>query len=104
MVWVSTSGIWGIEASSDTATSVKITYFTKPFIVGSDARGIDLGAVLMLEGRPITFFSEALKSRSQLLFTYEKDFLALVTAVQRWRSQNSEGQVGFPLEGYEKWL
>ena len=39
----------------------------------------------MQEGRAIAFHSQALKGRSLALSTYEKELLALVTAVQRWR-------------------
>lgn len=43
-----------------------------------------IGAVLMQGQRPIAFDSQALKGRSLHLSTYEKEFLALVTAVKRW--------------------
>lgn len=35
--------------------------------------------------RPISFHSQVLKGRSLYLSTYEKELLALVTAVQKWR-------------------
>lgn len=38
----------------------------------------------MQEERPLTFFSQALKGRFLRLSTYEKEFLALVSTVQKW--------------------
>ena len=37
--------------------------FTKPFVIECDAFGSGMGAVLMQDGRPLAYFSKALKGR-----------------------------------------
>ena len=59
--------------------------FTKSFVVECDASGVGIGAVLMQEGRPIAFLSKALSGRSQQLSTYEREMLAILHAVTKWR-------------------
>ena len=39
----------------------------------------------MQEGHPITFFHKALSLRHQSLSTYEKELMAVVLAVEKWR-------------------
>jgi len=59
--------------------------FTKPFVIKCDASGVGLTAMLMQNQRLLAFHSQALKGRSLLLSTYERELLALVTAVKKWR-------------------
>lgn len=58
--------------------------FTQPLILETDACETGIGAVLMQKGQPIAFFSQSLCPRNQALSTYEKELLALMTAVTKW--------------------
>ena len=59
--------------------------FSKSFTVECDAFGFGLGAILVQDQKPFAFHSQVLKGRSLALSTYEKEFLAMVVAVQKWR-------------------
>lgn len=59
--------------------------FSLPFIIECDASGTGLGVVLMQDDRPIAYFNEALKGTTWNLSTYEKEMLAVVKSVWKWR-------------------
>lgn len=59
--------------------------FDKPFVVETDASGNGIGAVLMQEGHSIAYISHHLKGKQLHLSIYEKELLAVVFAVQKWR-------------------
>ena len=50
-----------------------------------DALGNGIGAVLMQKHKPIAFHSHVLKGSALTLSTYEKEFLALISTVKKWR-------------------
>lgn len=52
----------------------------------TDASDKGIGAVLQQEGHPIAYVSKALGPKSQGLSTYEKESLAILMAVEHWRS------------------
>jgi hypothetical protein len=59
--------------------------FTKRVLVECDVSGAGIGTVLMQEGRPLAYLSQGLKGKNLFLSTYEKELLALVMAVRKWR-------------------
>jgi hypothetical protein len=59
--------------------------FSLPFILEIDASGYGLGAVLMQQGKPIAFFSKSLGVKSISLSIYEKEALAILEALRKWR-------------------
>ena len=59
--------------------------FSKPFILETDACDVGIRAVFMLENRPIAYLSKALGVKNVGLSIYEKELLALATAVMKWR-------------------
>jgi hypothetical protein len=59
--------------------------FAKIFCVETDACGTGIGVVLMQDNHPLAFISKALGPKSQGLSTYEKEYLAILLAMQQWR-------------------
>lgn len=57
--------------------------FTKPFIHETDACGTFVGAVLTQGNGPIAYLSKTLGVKNITLSTYEKEFLVVLTAVDK---------------------
>lgn len=66
--------------------------FSLPFSIETDASGVGVGAVLMQNGHPLAFISKALGPKSQGLSTYEKEYLAILLAIQQWRPYLQHGE------------
>lgn len=67
------------------APVLALPQFDKPFVVETDACGQGIGDVLMQEGHSIAYISRHLKGKQLHLSIYEKELLAVVFAVQKWR-------------------
>lgn len=60
-------------------------------MVETDACATGIGAILMQQGHPIAYLSKALGPQNQSLSIYEKEFLAVIMAVDKWRSYLQRG-------------
>lgn len=58
--------------------------FSVPFHVETDASGSGVGAALQQNGHPLAFISKSLSPHNQGLSTYEKEYLAILMAVDAW--------------------
>jgi hypothetical protein len=59
--------------------------FSLPFTIETDASTKGIGAVLHQQGHPIAYVSKVLGIKAQGLSTYEKEYLAIIMAVDHWR-------------------
>jgi len=66
--------------------------FNKPFYIETDASGHGVGAVLMQDSHPLAYISKALGPKPRGLSIYEKEYLAILLAVQQWRSYLQQGK------------
>ncbi|XP_031110384.1 uncharacterized protein LOC116014814 [Ipomoea triloba] len=69
-----------------TAPVLALPNFDLEFVVESDACHKGMGAVLMQEGRPIAYYSQGFNSKHLGLFIYEKEYLSIINAVDKWRA------------------
>jgi hypothetical protein len=61
-------------------------------VIETDACKNGVGAVLMQRGHPLAFISKPLGVKTQGLSTYEKEYLAILIAVEQWRSYLLHGE------------
>lgn len=60
--------------------------FTKSFHIETDASATGIGAVLSQNHHPIAYISKALGPKAQASSTYEKECMALILTVTKWKS------------------
>jgi len=66
--------------------------FNKQFVIETDASDKGVGAVLQQDGHPIAFVSKSLGPKKQGLSIYEKEYLAILMAVDQWRQYLIQGE------------
>ena len=74
-----------LKQSLVTAPVLALLDFQQQFTVETDACGTGIGAILQQDGHPIAFMSKSLCPKYQGLSTYEKEYLAVIAAVDQWR-------------------
>jgi hypothetical protein len=67
--------------------------FSKTFILEADASDKSIGVVLMQEGKAISFMSKSIVPKAARLSTYEKEALALIEALKKWKHYLSEASL-----------
>ncbi|XP_074298103.1 uncharacterized protein LOC141628919 [Silene latifolia] len=80
-----TAAFKSLQAAMVKAPVLALPNFSEQFEVETDASGKGIGAVLSQKGHPIAFISKALSERHLALSTYEKELLAVIMAVEKWR-------------------
>lgn len=60
--------------------------FSRPFSIETDACDTGVGAVLVRDGHPIAYLSKALGVQNQRLSIYDKEFLAVIMAIDKYRT------------------
>ena len=59
--------------------------FNQPFVLETDASDCGVGAVLMQGGRSLAFISQTLAPKHLCLSVYNKELLAVLIVVEKWR-------------------
>jgi hypothetical protein len=59
--------------------------FTLPFTLETDACATGLGAVLIQKSRPLAYFSKCLGPATSAKSVYEKEAMAILEALKKWR-------------------
>jgi hypothetical protein len=96
-VWteLATEAFQALKQAMCTTPVLALPDFHKAFVIETDASEHGLGAVLLQQGRPLAYLSKALGVKNKQLSIYEKEFLALIMAMDKWRHylQRSEFEI-----------
>ena len=74
-----------LKAALSSAPVLALLDFSIPFAIETDTCANGVGVVLVQRGHPLAFISKALGPRTMGVSTYEKEYLAILVAVEQWR-------------------
>lgn len=81
-----------LKQSLVSAPVLALPNFAKLFAIETDASSKGIGAVLLQDHHPLAYVSKALGVKNQGLSTYEKEYLAILMAVDKWRQYLQHGE------------
>lgn len=87
-----TASFEALKSALVAAPVLALPDFNKSFQLQTDASEHGVGAVLLQEGHPIAFVSKSLGPKTRGLSTYEKEYLAILVAVDQWRAYLQHGE------------
>jgi len=87
-IWTSShdQSFQALKQALNSSTVLALPESSSPLSIETNPSASGIGAVLTQEGHPLAFLSKALGPRSRGLSTYEKEYMAVLMAVQQWRS------------------
>ncbi|KAJ4802427.1 polyprotein [Rhynchospora pubera] len=74
-----------LKRAMSSAPVLALPDFTQPFYIETDACDVGVGAVLSQGGRPIAYLSKSFGPKNRGKSTYEKELLAVLMAIDKWR-------------------
>jgi hypothetical protein len=87
-IWISDHDVafQTLKTALVTAPVLTLPDFSLQFCIETDASDYGVGVVLMQNNHPIAYISKALGPKMRGLSIYEKEYVAILLAVEQWRS------------------
>ncbi|GJT23352.1 ty3-gypsy retrotransposon protein [Tanacetum coccineum] len=86
-----------LKTRLSTSPLLSLPNFDHQFVIEADASDDGVGAVLIQNARPISFFSRKLGPRMRVAATYQNELFAIVEAIYKWRQYLMGRRISGPL-------